>query len=47
MNRPQNIVGTVFLVGFTQSSDFFRERSLHVVVPLLITMIGNSLNADQ
>lgn len=36
----QNVVGTVFLVCFTQSSDYFRERSLHVVVPLLITMIG-------
>ncbi|WVQ80778.1 hypothetical protein IAT38_002883 [Cryptococcus sp. DSM 104549] len=35
-----NIVGTCFLVLFTQSSDYFRERSLHVVVPLLITMIG-------
>ncbi|GFZ46966.1 Uncharacterized transporter [Saitozyma sp. JCM 24511] len=35
-----NVVGTVFLVCFTQSSDYFRERSLHVVVPLLITMIG-------
>lgn len=35
-----NIVGTVFLVFFTQSSDFWRERSMHVVVPLLVTMIG-------
>ncbi|KAK8864424.1 hypothetical protein IAR55_001672 [Kwoniella newhampshirensis] len=35
-----NIVGTCFLVLFTQSSDYFRERSLHVVVPLIITMIG-------
>ncbi|TYJ55971.1 hypothetical protein B9479_003356 [Cryptococcus floricola] len=35
-----NVVGTCFLVLFTQSSDYFRERSLHVVIPLLITMIG-------
>lgn len=35
-----NVVGTVCLLGFTFSSDYFRERSLHVVVPLLITMVG-------
>jgi roadblock/LC7 domain-containing protein len=28
------------LIGFTQSSDYFRERALHIVIPLLITMIG-------
>jgi hypothetical protein len=39
-----NIVGTVCLVGFTQSSDFFRERSLHFVTPLIITMIGEYLS---
>ncbi|KGB74429.2 high-affinity nicotinic acid transporter [Cryptococcus deuterogattii R265] len=35
-----NIVGTCFLVLFTQSSDYFRERALHIVVPLIITMVG-------
>ncbi|OWZ60178.1 high-affinity nicotinic acid transporter [Cryptococcus neoformans c45] len=35
-----NIVGTCFLVLFTQSSDYFRERAIHIVIPLIITMIG-------
>jgi hypothetical protein len=35
-----NVVGTVCLVAFTFSSDWFRERSVHIVVPLLITLIG-------
>ncbi|KAL1413796.1 hypothetical protein Q8F55_001579 [Vanrija albida] len=35
-----NVVGTLFLILFTQSSDYFRERSFHVVVPLLVTMVG-------
>lgn len=39
----QNIVGTCFLVLFTQSSDYFRERAIHIVIPLIITMIGKRI----
>ena len=35
-----NIVGTVCLVAFTFSSDYFRERSIHICIPLAITLIG-------
>lgn len=35
-----NIVGAIFVIIFTQSSDYFRERSIHVAIPLFITMVG-------
>ncbi|KAH7108375.1 putative high-affinity nicotinic acid transporter [Auriculariales sp. MPI-PUGE-AT-0066] len=35
-----NIVGAVCLILLSQSSDYFRERSLHLVTALAITMVG-------
>ncbi|KAF5390246.1 hypothetical protein D9757_002970 [Collybiopsis confluens] len=35
-----NIVGTVALLVLTFSSDFFRERSIHIAIPLATTLIG-------
>jgi MFS family permease len=35
-----NIAGTVALLVFTFSSDYFRERSIHIAIPLSITIIG-------
>ncbi|KAM0746363.1 MFS general substrate transporter [Meredithblackwellia eburnea MCA 4105] len=35
-----NIVGALCVILFTQSSDYFRERSFHITFALLVTMIG-------
>ncbi|KAJ6509502.1 major facilitator superfamily domain-containing protein [Mycena vitilis] len=35
-----NIVGTVALLLLTFSSDYFRERSIHICIPLLTAIIG-------
>ncbi|KAF5374149.1 hypothetical protein D9615_008821 [Tricholomella constricta] len=35
-----NIVGTVALLFFTFSSDYFRERSIHICIPLATAVIG-------
>ncbi|KAJ3734815.1 major facilitator superfamily domain-containing protein [Lentinula guzmanii] len=35
-----NIVGTVALLVLTFSSDYFRERSIHVAIPLAISLSG-------
>ncbi|TFK57119.1 MFS general substrate transporter [Heliocybe sulcata] len=35
-----NIVGTVVLLILTFSSDYWRERSIHICVPLAITLVG-------
>ncbi|KAF9457066.1 MFS general substrate transporter [Collybia nuda] len=35
-----NIVGTVALLLFTFSSDYFRERSIHVCIPLATAIVG-------
>ncbi|EJD41283.1 putative high-affinity nicotinic acid transporter [Auricularia subglabra TFB-10046 SS5] len=35
-----NIVGAVCLILLTQSSDYFRERSLHLILALAVTMVG-------
>ncbi|KAK7058993.1 hypothetical protein VNI00_001617 [Paramarasmius palmivorus] len=35
-----NIVGTVTLLILAFSSDYFRERSIHICVPLIITLVG-------
>ncbi|KAJ7597005.1 major facilitator superfamily domain-containing protein [Mycena floridula] len=35
-----NIVGTVTLLLLTFSSDRFRERSIHICIPLAVTLIG-------
>ncbi|KAL1736998.1 major facilitator superfamily domain-containing protein [Schizophyllum commune] len=35
-----NIVGTVALIILTQSSDYFRERSIHICIPLVVAIVG-------
>jgi len=35
-----NIVGTVALLLLTFSSDYFRERSIHICIPLVTAVIG-------
>ncbi|KIK70953.1 hypothetical protein GYMLUDRAFT_33043 [Collybiopsis luxurians FD-317 M1] len=35
-----NIVGTVALLVLTFSSDYFRERSIHIAIPLAVTFTG-------
>ncbi|KAJ3965331.1 major facilitator superfamily domain-containing protein [Lentinula raphanica] len=35
-----NIVGTVALLVLTFSSDYFRERSIHVAIPLAVSLSG-------
>ncbi|TRM60192.1 major facilitator superfamily domain-containing protein [Schizophyllum amplum] len=35
-----NVVGTVALILLTQSSDYFRERSIHICIPLVIAIVG-------
>ncbi|KZT30544.1 MFS general substrate transporter [Neolentinus lepideus HHB14362 ss-1] len=35
-----NIAGTVVLLILTFSSDYWRERSIHICVPLAITLVG-------
>ncbi|KAF5374944.1 hypothetical protein D9758_000314 [Tetrapyrgos nigripes] len=35
-----NVVGTVALLILTFSSDFFRERTIHICIPLATTLIG-------
>lgn len=35
-----NIVGTVALLLLTFSSDYFRERSIHICIPLITALVG-------
>ncbi|KAJ4486092.1 major facilitator superfamily domain-containing protein [Lentinula aciculospora] len=35
-----NIVGTVALLVLTFSSDYFRERSIHIAIPLAVSLAG-------
>ncbi|KAK7468863.1 hypothetical protein VKT23_003363 [Stygiomarasmius scandens] len=35
-----NVVGTVALLVLTFSSDYFRERSIHICIPLATTLVG-------
>ncbi|KAJ4484736.1 MFS general substrate transporter [Lentinula edodes] len=35
-----NIVGTVALLVLTFSSDYFRERSIHIMIPLAVSLAG-------
>ncbi|EEB88313.1 hypothetical protein MPER_13919, partial [Moniliophthora perniciosa FA553] len=35
-----NVVGTVMLLILAFSSDHFRERSVHICIPLAITLVG-------
>ncbi|XP_006454315.1 hypothetical protein AGABI2DRAFT_175913 [Agaricus bisporus var. bisporus H97] len=35
-----NIVGALTLVALTFSSDYFRERSIHICIPLVIGLVG-------
>ncbi|KAF9076258.1 MFS general substrate transporter [Rhodocollybia butyracea] len=35
-----NVVGTAVLLVLTFSSDYFRERSIHIAIPLAVTLIG-------
>lgn len=35
-----NIVGTVALLFLTFSSDYFRERSIHICIPLITAIVG-------
>jgi hypothetical protein len=35
-----NVVGALFLLFLAFSSDYFRERSIHIGIPLTIAMVG-------